>query len=623
MHPLRYLTFAIFLLSATLLSGQTAKRYLTVEHFTNTRCSSCAAQNPQLFTTLNNNPGQVHHLSIHSIVPYAACVFYQHNTVGNNTRRNVYAINSTPTTYTNGLIKGIGGPSLFPQSRVDDLKNSTSPIRIQVSESIVGNTVNINVKVKTFQAFNNTNLRMYVAIAEQQIQYNAPNGEPNHYNVFRTMLPSDAGQAFLPAAVGQELNQNYSVAIHPDWQASQLFATVFIQDTVTKEIWNSGTRFDLIIDATITGTDCANAANGSASLQVSGGTPPYTYQWTGGGAANSANGLVNGAYPVTVTDAANRVYIDTITIPVSSTLAAQLSYTPTTGTNGTATVVASGGTPPYSYLWSNGNTSTTANGLMEGYAGVTITDDNGCSRSDSVFVSRLTVTATVTDVQCSGGTDGSIKLSVSGGVAPYTYAWAGGATTDSIGGLMAGSYLVTVTDDSSNAFEGNFTVGSPAEISISITTTDAIGSGSNGSASALVTGGTGAYSFNWSNGATVTDVMQLASGTYTLTITDANACEKTATATVGQLTGIGQDPAAPAMRIYPNPISNSIHLESNLPLAGTTVTVINLLGEQVLLQTLADATYTATINTTTLPAGTYLVVLQHLNQQQVLRVVKY
>jgi hypothetical protein len=487
----------------------------------------------------------------------------------------------------------------------------------------VSNTLNITVRVKTFEAFTNPNLRIYVAIAEQEILYNAPNGESDHYNVFRTMLPNNAGQPFSPAALEQELTQNFSIAIHPDWVASQVFATVFVQDTVTKEIWNSGTRFDLIAEATITGADCANAANGSASIALSGGTPPYAFQWFGGGTANSANGLAPGAYPVTITDAANRQFIDTITIPVSSSLTAQLSYTPTTGSNGTATVAASGGTPPYTYLWGNGNTSTTATGLAEGFTSIIITDDNGCTKNDSIYVSRLTVTAATTNVQCFGGTDGAIKLSVSGGVVPYSFSWGGGNTTDSLGHLMAGSYMVTVTDNDGNAFEGNFTVASPAEMSINITTTDATAGNNDGSAIATVTGGTGPYVYMWSNGATISDAMQLAGGNYTLTVTDANACEKTATATIGQLTSIGEIANTPFVSLYPNPFGSQLTIQSLRPLNGTTITVCSLLGQQVITQTVTSTASTATVSTTSLPAGTYLVAVLQNNQKQVLRVVKY
>lgn len=617
--PLSFACF--FLFASTWLHSQTAKRYITVEHFTNTLCSSCAAGNPQLFNTLDNNPGEVHHVSIHSEVPYAACIYYQYNTAGNNARKNLYGVNSTPTSYTNGLTRGVGGANLLPQSRVDQLVNQTSPLRIQVTETVNGNMLNINVAVKSFAAVNNPNLRLYVAITEKETFYNAPNGESEHFNVFRTMLPDDAGKRFVAAPIGFVSNHNFSVTLDPVWQANEVYALVFIQDTLTKEIWNSGTKFDLIVESTIVPEDCANAGNGSATVMVSGGQPPYTYFWDNGNGAATYGNLAAGTYMVTITDANNYKYVDSIVVPTNNSLSTQMSYTPTTAANGTATVLVTGGTAPYIYLWSNGNTMATAMGLSEGFAQVTVTDANGCTKNDSIYVSRLTVAASTQNPSCFGDNNGSVKLTVTGGVEPYSYIWSNAATTDSIGGLAAGTYLVTITDANANAFEGGYNLSNPAELLININTTDA-SSANNGTATVVGTGGTMPYTYSWENGATTANISQLASGDYSVTVTDANGCEKTGIAAVGQLTGILDLPENNLISLYPNPFNNALTIVSKEPLTLANAVFYNLLGERVMNVDLDNNRNMVTIDTDQLSTGIYIMILTNGANQSVIRVVK-
>jgi hypothetical protein len=622
MNKLSIAVLGFALLASTFAQAQVAKRYITVEHFTNTLCSSCRAGNPQLFTSLENNPGEVHHLSIHSEVPYAACIYYQYNTVGNNTRKNLYGINSTPSSITNGLTRGVGGANLLPQSRIDGLKNASSPLRIQVAENISGGVLNVNVRVKTFAAVSNPNLRMFVAIAEKETIYNAPNGESEHFNVFRTMLPGNAGVPFTPAALGSSTSNNFSIAIDPIWQQGQIYATVFIQDTVTKEIWNSGTKFDLILESNVIGADCAGVSNGAANLIVLGGTAPYTYTWSSGGTSNNVSGLAPGVYVVTVIDANDQQYIDSITIPISSSLVTQLSYTPTVASTGTATVSVSGGATPYTYLWSNGNTMATATGLPEGYVSVTVTDGNGCTKDDSIYVSSLTVAVTLGDVQCSGGNDGFVKLTVTGGTAPYTYTWASGQTTDSIGGLVAGNYRVTVQDAAANAFEGSYMITNPSELLLTLTATNASSGSNNGTASAMVMGGTAPYAYLWSTGSSDADITQQPAGDYMLTITDANGCEKTETVTIGLNTGVANLDNATEISLYPNPFGNVLHVVTAGFNQDATVTLYNYLGQQVPVELITHDASGISINTQKLAPGIYLLVLTQGETITVKRVVK-
>ncbi len=622
MNKLSITILFLALLSFSVGKAQVAKRYITVEHFTNTLCSSCRASNPQLFTSLENNPGEVHHISIHSEVPYSACIYYQYNTIGNNTRKNLYGINSTPTSITNGQTRGVGGANLLPQSRIDGLKNASSPLRIQVAENISGNMLNVTVRVKTFSQVTNPNLRMFVAISEQETMYNAPNGETEHFNVFRTMLPNNSGMPFAPAAVGSTSINNFSIAIDPIWQLGEMYAYVFIQDTVTNEIWNSGTKFDLILESNVIGADCSTASNGAVNLVVFGGTAPYTYAWSSGGTSNNISGLGAGVHIVTVTDANDHQYIDSINIPINSTLATQLSYTATMANNGTATVTVSGGAAPYTYLWSNGNTMATATNLPEGYVSVTVTDANGCAKNDSIYVSSLTVNVALDNVKCNGSNDGFVKLTVMGGTPPYTYTWASGQTTDSIGALAEGNYNVTVLDAASNVFEGSYQITSPTELLLNLTATNTSSSSSNGMASALVTGGTAPFDYAWSTGGTDSVITQQPAGNYTLNVTDANGCEKTETVTIGVNTGIAAIDGESDLLIYPNPFSNKLQVVANGFNQDASVAMFNYLGQQVTVELIEQDTSGISINTQKLAPGIYLLVLTQGEKVSIKRVSK-
>ncbi len=612
----------LLLVSGLAAQAQTAKRYITLEHFTNTRCSNCAAGNPTLFSTLDNNPGEVHHLSIHSRVPYTACVFYQHNTTGNDFRRDLYNITGTPSTLTNGTVKGVGASNLLPQTRIDTLKDRTSPLRIKVSQSMSGGNLNVTVSVRSFRAMSNPNLLLFVAIAEREVAYSAPNGEPLHHNVFRKMLPGDGGAAFSPAAVGQAVVQTFSAALHPDWDTNQVYAYVFIQDTATLEIVNSGTPFDLIPEPAVVPEDCANAANGSINLVVTGGTPPYNYTWSNGVLSSTNPGLAAGTYVVTITDAENFRYVDSVTVPQLNSLQSVMSYTPSTMTNGTATVVAAGGTPPYQYLWANGDTGATADSLAVGFAPVTITDANGCQRQDSIYVSAFMVQASLTDASCFGASDGSIKVTVTGGIPPFSYSWSVAGAGDSIGGLAAGNYGLTILDSNNNPFEGSYTVAQPTDISLTVTTTATEAGASSGSALVEASGGTPPYTYAWSSGASTAEATQLGFDVYSVTVTDGQNCQQTATASIQEvITGLAPAPASQPLKLYPNPFGSRLNLTLPPATGSTSLAVYNLLGERV-YQYNTTGLFELEINTSRWDNGIYLLELTSTGRRQTQRVVK-
>ncbi|MBI5218010.1 MAG: gliding motility-associated C-terminal domain-containing protein, partial [Bacteroidia bacterium] len=289
---------------------------------------------------------------------------------------------------------------------------------------------------------------------------------------------------------------------------------------------------------------CNGSSDGNATVTASGGSPAYTYLWSNGATSSSAVNLSANTYTVTVTDLNLCIATATVTITQPAALGATIvSSTDVSGfgaNDGSATVTGTNGTLPYSYLWSNGATGATANNLSSGIYVVTVTDANGCTATTTVTINEpgaLVITIdTITNVTCNGACNGTAVIIVNGGITPYTYSWPNGDTTDSVTGLCAGSHTVTVTD--ANGYIGNITINITQPTVMSGTESANISvncnGGTDGSASVAASGGTGPYTYLWSIGGTSDTHANLASGSFTVTITDANNCTVTVPVIIAQ-----------------------------------------------------------------------------------------
>lgn len=291
-----------------------------------------------------------------------------------------------------------------------------------------------------------------------------------------------------------------------------------------------------------TDVSCNAGSNGSLSLTMEGGTPPYTYSWSPSLTnSNNVSNLTAGAYSVTVSDSKNCTTSGSFNIDEPYELIAISDVTNVNcnaGNDGKIDISVSGGSVPYSYLWSNGTTTKDIANIAAGNYTFTVTDRLNCTDILPVVVAQpsngvVINTPVINNVSCNNGSDGSITTTVSGGTTPYTYSWSyssglvAGNFTNNLTNIPADTYTLTVKDLNNCSTTRAATVTEPSPIQISSTITNVNCFGDNtGIIDVSVSGGTGSYTYNWSNGGNTQDLINVPADTYTLILNDANNCEK-------------------------------------------------------------------------------------------------
>ncbi|HSY76934.1 MAG TPA: choice-of-anchor tandem repeat GloVer-containing protein, partial [Bacteroidia bacterium] len=282
---------------------------------------------------------------------------------------------------------------------------------------------------------------------------------------------------------------------------------------------------------------CYGGNNGNAKIGVTGGTSPYSYQWSpSGGTTMFLDTATVGTYTCAITDinkcAASQVVVS-ITSPAVMVVDTMATVTKCGKHTGSASVIVSGGVKPYTYFWSpGGKTSATISNLTQGIYVCTVIDSLNCLSAVSIVVAdtggpkeKITVNSSVT---CYGQKTGSAIANVKGGVVPYTYLWSSGGGTNSFAiNLAARTYTCTVTDSSGCTVQDTINIsGPPAKFSI---TTNAIGvcfgSLSGGSAGISASGDTPPYTYKWTTGSTNDSINNVGPGSYVCMVTDSNGCD--------------------------------------------------------------------------------------------------
>ena len=288
---------------------------------------------------------------------------------------------------------------------------------------------------------------------------------------------------------------------------------------------------------TTTPATCADSNDGVATISALGGTGLLSFFWSTGQSGGTANQLVSGQYFVTTTDANGCNLVDTVFInsPMPITIEEividdVLCHGDSTGS---AELTLTGGTPPFQYDWDDLDAQTTnpAVGLTAGVYNFNITDANGCTLSGNTIIEQpepLQIDLDITDILCAGDSTGAAAVQVSGGVTPYNFTWIPGLFSGSqANNLSAGEYSVFVTDNNGCSSKNDFSIIQPAaplSLNLEQIYTACAGAG-DGEAEAIVTGGTGAYHFLWSNNQNEPIATDLLPQIYSVTVTDVAGCQ--------------------------------------------------------------------------------------------------
>ena len=281
---------------------------------------------------------------------------------------------------------------------------------------------------------------------------------------------------------------------------------------------------------------CFGYTNGTISVSASNGVQPYTFLWQDGFGSPLQNNLVSGTYFVTVTDEAGCSITQNIQLnsPPAMNLSIQVRNETIAGLNdGSLTAFPSGGSPPYSYFWSNGVQSQTNQGLGAGTYSLTVNDSNGCPiikqavvEADDIGCGTFNLQLFDTDLSCFNSNNGTISANATGGTGNISFQWNTGEITGFVQNLPTGTYQVTATDELGCSKIASTIITSPAPLSLFVAPTQpSIAGGNDGRASAFVNGGTPPYNYVWSNTQTSSTIENLAPGIYSVTITDLNGCQ--------------------------------------------------------------------------------------------------
>jgi len=325
------------------------------------------------------------------------------------------------------------------------------------------------------------------------------------------------------------------------------------------------------------------------------GSGPFTYTWSSTPAqtTSTASGLVAGTYNVTVVDAGGCSNFTSATITEPATAVTITSVTTTdiscNGlTDGTASAVATGGTGTLTYSWSSGGSTQNITGLGAGGDTLTVTDANNCSATDNstniVEPAVLGITLAATNVVCNGDGNGTIASTTTGGTGTYSYLWNPGGQTDStITGLSQGTFTVVVTDANgcqANAGAGVTEPNALAVDTVSTTCATGVGMSNGGAVMATPTGGTGSYTYLWSNGQTTLNLVDVVAATYTLTVSDANNCQVTMNVPICLNVGISEFDLGITFNIHPNPNDGHFVVEmSSLVKDDYVIEIRNIIGQ--------------------------------------------
>ncbi|PHR26682.1 MAG: hypothetical protein COA38_14440 [Fluviicola sp.] len=376
----------------------------------------------------------------------------------------------------------------------------------------------------------------------------------------------------------------------------------------------------MIVTESITDELCTNGL-GAIDLTMLGGSGNYSYAWDNTETTEDISNLTGGVYGVTITDISDncQMILSYTVIDIASTMAVTESITDEQCTNGLGAIdlTMSAGSGSFSFAWDNAETTEDLSNLIAGTYVVTITDlANSCQMVVSYDVtditSTITATGNVTDEVCGNGL-GAIDLSVTGNAGPYTFAWDSGQTTEDLANIAAGSYEVTITDQSTGCsiVETFVVANSVTNFGGSAVIVDATcATCVDGSIDISLNAGT-TYTYSWLSGETTEDINNLNPGTYTVTITSAEGCDTTMVFDVLEVVSLSEEALMSiSMAVHPNPAADYFFVSFELPEGETAKLIITDASGRLIQVRVVNGSNDIMIDAVDMAMGTYFITLE-------------
>lgn len=369
---------------------------------------------------------------------------------------------------------------------------------------------------------------------------------------------------------------------------------------------------------------CHGAATGAIFTTVTGGTAPYSYQWSPAAAnAGDVQNLVAGTYFATVTDRNGCTFTAPVGIPVTENPAIvitvdSLSQVRCNGQqNGSIYISVSGGAgSTYTYHWNNGTNTQDLINVSAGNYILGVTDSLGCQTNSSPQnivqnAALFGLVDSVVMVKCHGQATGGVYVTVTGGNGNYTYLWSNGAVTADLAGVGAGTYTGTITDGNGCTYSipTGITISEPSSITVTAIVNNEIQNGNSGAINVTVNGGITPYIFSWDNGSVTEDISGLSAGTYQVTVTDRNGCTATRSDTVKLVvTGINEEEVIARCEVFPNPAVSTLWVKLLMQQEGAAEVMLENSEGRIAIapQVVAGKEVALQLDVNALPAGMYL-----------------
>ncbi len=349
------------------------------------------------------------------------------------------------------------------------------------------------------------------------------------------------------------LAETYDVFSGPEYYTSQYGSCVAVDDngavwvgTEDKGLFQVDKASTITLNAYVEQPISCSGGGKDAVLRakITGGVPPYTYQWTGGLNGENPQNVGPGTYSVTVTDSKGKFRTAEVPVPDSRLKIKTRLKKPLSApgqSDATAEIDIESNASGLLIKWDNGETMAVATKLSSGTHTVTVTDPKGCSATATIAIADkiLPLEASISEksgIKCAGDKSAALTVTVKGGKEPYKYNWSNPALKDQQPeNMQAGNYQLTVTDAAGTTATATFSVKQPDALNMTTQVQSPAGIGaSDGKALAQAKGGTGVYLFRWDNGETAFGATKLAAGRHTVTVTDANGCTATATVDISE-----------------------------------------------------------------------------------------